>query len=288
MERLSHVSFGLCSSCVSTISRNMQSICLRQTGVYFSTNTQLLKSPVSRSLDMLRFVSGLQLKYPARQRVGELSMNLKNSDLLGIPLLKLNTPVFSAQLYSTSTSTPDPQKPSPKTARLSAEKLISWKSVLLLASVGVLIVLAVQLLKAQKELERKKARSRTLGKAKLGGDWTLTDHNGNRRSSTDFRGQWLLIYFGFTHCPDVCPEELEKIVSVIKKTDADEKLPKIQPIIISVDPERDTPQALKEYCSEFSPRLLGFTGSPEEVQQATHAYRVYFSAGPKDDDNDYI
>lgn len=64
----------------------------------------------------------------------------------------------------------------------------------------------------------KNTSQKYIGKAKLGGDWELTDHNGNKRSSKDFRGQWILIYFGFTHCPDICPEEIEKIVNVINKT----------------------------------------------------------------------
>ncbi|BFZ23395.1 hypothetical protein BsWGS_26434 [Bradybaena similaris] len=321
MEKLWRLPLGLCSSCLA--SRNMLSLCLRQPAACFSTSTQLMKSPRCRESV---FVSGTQAGQP--RSVRDLSMILRhnNTDLTGcrrysftsdrtfckklsnfslptmsssyqtyfitkytVRLLRLSTRVNSTHFYSTHTPTPDPQKPPSQNSQLSpATGLISWKSVLLLAGVGVLIVMGVQYLKTNKELEIKKARNRTLGKAKLGGDWTLTDHHGNRRSSTDFRGQWLLIYFGFTHCPDVCPEELEKIVGVIKKTDANEKLPKIQPIVITVDPERDTPQALKEYCSEFSPRLLGFTGSPEEIHQATHAYRVYFSAGPKDDDNDYI
>uniref|UniRef100_A0A2C9JGM7 Thioredoxin domain-containing protein n=1 Tax=Biomphalaria glabrata TaxID=6526 RepID=A0A2C9JGM7_BIOGL len=165
---------------------------------------------------------------------------------------------------------------------------ISWKLLIVALGLAGGMLLWLKIVKKQKEERIEKSRQKYLGKAKLGGDWTLIDHFGNKRSSTDFRGQWLLIYFGFTHCPDICPEEIEKIVKVINKTDSIETLPKIQPMIISVDPERDTPEALKEYCSEFSPRLLGFTGTTEEISAATRAYRVYFSAGPKDEDKDYI
>ncbi|XP_059141323.1 protein SCO1 homolog, mitochondrial-like [Physella acuta] len=191
---------------------------------------------------------------------------------------------FLLKHYSNSS---DPSLP-PKKKDYSGATPVSWKLLLTVGCIGAGVLMWMQYLKKEKQLRIKNASQKYYGKAKLGGDWELTDHHGNKRSSKDFRGQWILIYFGFTHCPDVCPEEMEKIVNVIKKTDADKNLPKIQPLIITVDPERDTPEALKEYCGEFSPRLLGFTGTVDEIHAATKAFRVYFSAGPKDEDQDYI
>lgn len=193
--------------------------------------------------------------------------------------------MFSTEHESQSENQTLPKK---KSLGHSKKSPISWKTLLVVAGLGGAFAIGMHVVKKEKEEEMKKKRSKQMGKALLGGDWTLTDHHGKRRSSKEFHGQWILIYFGFTNCPDICPEEIEKIVRVINDTDKDRDLPTIQPIVITVDPERDTPEALKEYCGEFSPRLLGFTGTIEEITAATRAYRVYFSAGPKDEDNDYI
>ncbi|XP_048865054.1 protein SCO2 homolog, mitochondrial [Brienomyrus brachyistius] len=120
------------------------------------------------------------------------------------------------------------------------------------------------------------------------GDFSLLDHTGRRRTKSDFLGRWVLLYFGFTHCPDICPEELEKMTSVVHILDRELESPRIQPLFISVDPERDDVAAMEKYVKDFHPRLIGLTGTPEEVQEVGRDFRVYYSKGPKDEDNDYI
>lgn len=120
------------------------------------------------------------------------------------------------------------------------------------------------------------------------GDFHLLDHTGQRRTKRDFLGHWVLLYFGFTHCPDICPDELDKLTNVVRILDKDPSLPPVQPLFVTVDPERDDVAAMAKYVKDFHPRLVGLTGTAEEVKQAGRDYRVYASAGPKDEDGDYI
>ncbi|KAK2834688.1 hypothetical protein Q7C36_015389 [Tachysurus vachellii] len=138
----------------------------------------------------------------------------------------------------------------------------------------------------QQKLQMK--RIEQLKKVAIGqGDFCLLDHTGQQRTKKDFLGQWVLIYFGFTHCPDICPEEMEKMSSVVKLLD-ESNLPFVQPLFITVDPERDDVASMAKYITDFHPRLIGLTGTPEKVKEVGQSYRVYMSAGPKDEDGDYI
>lgn len=114
----------------------------------------------------------------------------------------------------------------------------------------------------------------SLGKAQVGGPFTLTDHTGKRVSDADFRGRFMLVYFGFTYCPDICPTGLQVMSAALDQLGP--KAERIQPMLISLDPERDTPAQLAEYVKAFHPRLVGLTGTPEEVASAARAYRVYY------------
>ena len=113
------------------------------------------------------------------------------------------------------------------------------------------------------------------GTALVGGPFTLTDHTGRKVTEKDFLGKYMLVFFGYTYCPDVCPTELQVMSAALDSLGA--KADTIQPIFISIDPERDTPEVLKQYVANFHPRLMGLTGSPEEIASVAKAYRVYFS-----------
>ncbi|NWR82230.1 SCO2 protein, partial [Centropus unirufus] len=140
--------------------------------------------------------------------------------------------------------------------------------------------------KSRREQERRRKELRALALGK--GDFQLRDQHGKSRSLADFQGRWVLLYFGFTHCPDICPEELGKLSQVVEKLEKEKELPELQPLFITVDPERDDEAALRRYLRDFHPRILGLTGSAREVREAGKAFRVYASAGPRDEDGDYI
>lgn len=115
----------------------------------------------------------------------------------------------------------------------------------------------------------------------IGGPFTLTDQSGKAVTNADYRGKYLLIYFGYTYCPDVCPTELGTMARAVDLLGP--QADKVQPLFISVDPERDTVAHLKEYVALFHPRLVGLTGTPEQVKAAAKAYRVYYAKAPQKD-----
>lgn len=119
----------------------------------------------------------------------------------------------------------------------------------------------------------------------IGGAFTLKDQTGKTRTDADFRGHLMLVYFGFTYCPDICPTDLQQIGLAMEQLGDDAK--SVQPLFVTLDPERDTVEHLAQYVPLFHPRLLGLTGSIKDVSQAADAYRVYYkrvSTGSKPDD----
>ncbi len=111
------------------------------------------------------------------------------------------------------------------------------------------------------------------GAMAVGGDFTLTDQDGKRRTSTEFRAKYMLIYFGFTSCPDVCPTTLAVMAEALEKMGADAA--KIVPILITIDPERDNPKLMKSYVEGFGAEFIGFTGTVAEIEAVKKLYRVY-------------
>jgi protein SCO1/2 len=126
--------------------------------------------------------------------------------------------------------------------------------------------------------------------ARIGGPFTLTDQNGSRLDSRSLEGKYRLVYFGYTFCPDVCPVDLQQIGLAMRKFEADEpaRAAKLQPIFITTDPERDTPAVLKEYVSAFHPRLIGLTGTPQEIAAVSKAHGVWSAKKEAEGASDYL
>jgi cytochrome oxidase Cu insertion factor (SCO1/SenC/PrrC family) len=114
------------------------------------------------------------------------------------------------------------------------------------------------------------------GTALVGGPFTLVDQNGRTRTEKDFAGSYMLVYFGYTFCPDVCPTALQVMSQAMDRLDPPVAA-KIVPVFVTVDPARDTASQLKGYVGNFHPRLVGLTGTEEQVAAAAKAYRVYYA-----------
>ncbi len=116
--------------------------------------------------------------------------------------------------------------------------------------------------------------------AAVGGPFKLIDQNGKEVSDQDLKGRPFLVFFGFTHCPDVCPTALFEVSQIMRALGPDAE--RTRALFITVDPERDTPAVLKEYLSSFDPRLTGLTGDPAALAAVAKAYRVYYKKVPLD------
>jgi protein SCO1/2 len=114
----------------------------------------------------------------------------------------------------------------------------------------------------------------TTGKALVGGPFTLVDTSGKTVTDKDFRGRYMLVFFGFTHCPDICPAELQVISAALAALGP--KAEKVVPIFITLDPERDTPEVMGDYVKNFGADFVGLSGSPEAIAEAAKAYRVAY------------
>lgn len=175
-----------------------------------------------------------------------------------------------------------PQKPPTKTSR----QLFWWSLVGCATCFAIGHVLQKE--KQRQNEEEMQKQQGSYGDIDIGGPFELVNHDGETVTDETFKGRWMLMYFGFCHCPDICPEELERVCEVADAIEKKENVPNIIPLFISIDPERDTVSAVKEYVSEFSPKLIGLTGTPEQCKTAARAFRIYTSKGPVDKDGDYI
>lgn len=126
----------------------------------------------------------------------------------------------------------------------------------------------------------------TSGLPTIGGPFTLVNQEGKTVTDADFHGQYILVYFGYTYCPDVCPTSLTLIADALDLLG--DKAQKVTPIFITIDPERDDPASMKMYIEHFHPRLQGLTGTPEQIKAVAKSYKAYYAkVGDGYDDGDY-
>ena len=172
----------------------------------------------------------------------------------------------------------------------------SWRAGILFVLTGAGLLWYFE--QEKKRMERKRVAEATkgVGKPKVGGAFSLVDTDGNTVTNEDLKGKYSLVrwnshgpaavspshsnpaqvYFGFTHCPDICPEELDKMARMVDLVEAAQPN-KLHPVFVTCDPARDTPKVLKEYLAEFHPAFRGLTGSYDDIKAVCKAYRVYFS-----------
>jgi len=166
---------------------------------------------------------------------------------------------------------------------------VTWGALGLVAVAAASAVSYYQI-ERERRLEEAMGKIVTTGKPAIGGPWSLVDLNGNLVTEENFKGKWLLLYFGFARCPDICPSEMVKVGKVMDILEV--KYPKLRPhivpIFVSVDPARDSLKALKEYAKDFHPSYIFLTGSPQQVEQMAKKYRVYVSKADETDDGDYL
>ncbi len=142
-------------------------------------------------------------------------------------------------------------------------------------AVSLALTLAVLVLAGWQILRRATAPEGVAGTAAVGGPFRLTDQFGAVRTEADFRGRFMLLFFGYSHCPDVCPTALQSVSAALDALGpAGER---VVPIFVTIDPARDTVERLRDYAANFHPRLVALTGSAEETAAVARAYRVYYA-----------
>ncbi|KAM0562696.1 hypothetical protein ACHAPJ_001533 [Fusarium lateritium] len=152
----------------------------------------------------------------------------------------------------------------------------SWKAGLLFVGTCGLLVWYFEFEKERMQRKRIAEAAKGVGRPKVGGTFELVDQDGKPFTNEMMKGKHSLVYFGFTRCPDICPEELDKMATMLDIVE--EKAPGVLlPIFITCDPARDTPKALKEYLGEFHDKFIGLTGTYDQIKDLCKKYRVYFS-----------
>ena len=160
----------------------------------------------------------------------------------------------------------------------------------LIIFLGGLLILIVGLALPWWLQQDSRSGGKVIGQAKIGGPFTLVDQNGETIKDSDLRGRYMLLFFGYTYCPDFCPQTLLTVTEALDRLEeeAPEKAEKVIPIFITVDPERDSVEAMAAYAEHFHEDLLALTGRPEEIDRAAKAYRAYYQKVEDESLSDYL
>jgi len=152
------------------------------------------------------------------------------------------------------------------------------------AGLGMLAIVALM----TTGLNRPLPISENVAKVQIGGPFTLTDHTGKQVTDADFHGKFMLMFFGYTYCPDICPTTLTDITDAMNLLG--EQQEEVVPVFVTVDPERDTVEHLGEYVTFFHPRMVGLTGTLMQISEVATAYKIYYRKGtlPEDDPEGYL
>ncbi|KAL3470968.1 SCO1/SenC-domain-containing protein [Aspergillus californicus] len=194
----------------------------------------------------------------------------------------LRTPCSSASLPFSTTSARSKARTMGQLRARNSMGPLSWKSALLFIITGGGMIVYFRVEKERLERKRIAEMSKGVGKPKVGGPFVLKDLDGEVFTEEGVKGRYSFVYFGFTHCPDICPDELDKMAEIIDKVKEANKGENVfMPVFITCDPVRDTPEVLKNYLREFHKDIVGLTGTYDQVKQVCKAYRVYFST-PRD------
>jgi protein SCO1/2 len=172
------------------------------------------------------------------------------------------------------------EKYASQTMKRKPVEYLSWKSFLLFLTVGAGLTYLFKNEKEKLKLRKEAEANRGVGKPLIGGPFNLITSDNEKFTEKNLIGKFSIIYFGFTHCPDICPDELDKLGIILNDLKKKKNI-ELQPIFITCDPARDTPDVLKEYLSEFHPDIIGLTGDYDEIKKCCRNYRVYFST-PRD------
>ncbi|ROW10513.1 hypothetical protein VMCG_01979 [Cytospora schulzeri] len=187
---------------------------------------------------------------------------------------------FVAKLASPETSTYTIARPASEAPAPSAKTPFSVKALFLFVATAAGLTWYFEHEKERMQKKRMAEANKAVGKPKVGGSFNLIDQNGEPFTEANLKGRYSLVYFGFTHCPDICPEELDKMADMFDIVE--KEIPGgLEGVFVTCDPARDGPSELKKYLAEFHHKFIGLTGTYEDIKAMCKAYRVYFSTPQK-------